>query len=286
MRKLLLLTALSVSLPLGFAVANDVVLDKSQYTLFNPVPDNQLRDFATDRPTKSFSPYTVDAGHFQYETDLAFYTYDHHNETNVTLSNLTLFNTTAKLGLTQHTDLELAFAPLNFNHTTDRASDTRTSTAGISDLTTRVKFNLLGNDGGDYAVAVVPYVKLPTASSNLGNGHVESGAYIPAAVKLPDDWLLTLLAEVDVLQNANLDGVHTNYQNLINIGHPLMKDVTGYAELYSNLTTDHDSDNQYTADCAVTWLVKDNVQLDAGVNIGLNEAAPDWQPYVGISQRF
>ncbi len=286
MKKLLLLTTLTALLPTGLAWAADATPDKSQYTLFNPVPDDQMRAFATDRPTKSFSPYTVDAGHFQYETDLAIWTYDHHNEANTTLSNVALFNTTVKLGLTQNTDFELAFAPVNFTHAKDRATDTGTSTSGIGDVFTRVKFNLLGNDGGNYAVAVVPYVKLPTASSNLGNGHIEGGAYIPFVAVLPNDWLLTLLTEVDILQDADLGGTHTNYQNLINIGHPLMKDVMAYAELYSNLTTDDDGEDQYTADFAVTWLVKENLQLDAGVNIGLNEAAPDWQPYIGISQRF
>ena len=46
--------------------------DKSQYTLFNPTPKEQMRPFNTDRPTKSNVPYTVDAGHFQIETDLEF----------------------------------------------------------------------------------------------------------------------------------------------------------------------------------------------------------------------
>ena len=43
--------------------------DKNQYWLLNPVPPDQMRSFSTDRPTKSNVPYTVDAGHFQYETD-------------------------------------------------------------------------------------------------------------------------------------------------------------------------------------------------------------------------
>jgi hypothetical protein len=44
--------------------------DKSQYWLFNPVPADQMRDFSTDRPPKANLPFTVDAGHFQYETDI------------------------------------------------------------------------------------------------------------------------------------------------------------------------------------------------------------------------
>ena len=50
--------------------------DKSQYTLFNPTPADQMRSFNTDRPTKSNVPYTVDAGHFQYEGDVFIYGFD------------------------------------------------------------------------------------------------------------------------------------------------------------------------------------------------------------------
>ena len=49
--------------------------DKSAYDLFNPTPDALMRSFSTDRPPKANSPYTVDAGHFQYETDIAVFDY-------------------------------------------------------------------------------------------------------------------------------------------------------------------------------------------------------------------
>src|SRR5687767_5025731 len=50
--------------------------DKSHYHLFHPTPREQMRDMSTDRPDKTESPYTVDAGHFQFETDLLSYTRD------------------------------------------------------------------------------------------------------------------------------------------------------------------------------------------------------------------
>jgi hypothetical protein len=49
---------------------------KTEYSLFNLVPDAQLRDFSTDRPGKSHSSKTVDAGHFQIESDFIIYTRD------------------------------------------------------------------------------------------------------------------------------------------------------------------------------------------------------------------
>jgi hypothetical protein len=35
-----------------------------------------MRSFNTDRPTKSNVPYTVDAGHFQYEGDIFIFGFD------------------------------------------------------------------------------------------------------------------------------------------------------------------------------------------------------------------
>lgn len=261
--------------------------DRSQYNLFNPVPDDQMRSFSTDRPTKSDSAYTVDAGHFQYEADMVNWTYDRWNSSGTTTSNILVLDPTLKMGLTQNTDLEFALAPINVDHSTSRATNTQNAAFGFGDVYTRVKFNLFGNDGGDYALAIVPYVKAPTADYHIGNHHWEGGAYVPFNVALPDDWSMSLLTELDILENADLTGTHTNYQNLINFGHPLFSDkVTGYVEFWSDVDTDQGAQPQYTLDFAVTWLVKDNWQLDGGINFGLDKAAPDFQPYLGISQRF
>src|SRR6516162_8634998 len=44
--------------------------DKSQYTLLNPTPRDLWRPYNTDRPSKTDSPYTIDAGVFQVESDV------------------------------------------------------------------------------------------------------------------------------------------------------------------------------------------------------------------------
>src|ERR1039458_1138166 len=76
----------------------DAAPDKSDYTLFNPTPDADLRSFNTDRPPKANSPYTVDAGHFQYETDITVFGYG--NTDGVKTQDWTVFDPTLKLGLT------------------------------------------------------------------------------------------------------------------------------------------------------------------------------------------
>src|ERR1039458_7073188 len=54
----LLLSAFVVPL-----LADGAPPDKSDFTLFNPTPDADLRSFSTDRPPKANSPYTADTGH-------------------------------------------------------------------------------------------------------------------------------------------------------------------------------------------------------------------------------
>ncbi|MBN9564293.1 MAG: hypothetical protein J0H14_26740 [Alphaproteobacteria bacterium] len=77
-----------------------VTLDKSQFNLFNPTPENALRPFSTDRPGKTHSSLTVDAGHFQLEGDLWNYTWDHWTKDDSTLRATTVVNPNLKLGVT------------------------------------------------------------------------------------------------------------------------------------------------------------------------------------------
>jgi hypothetical protein len=43
---------------------------------------------------------------------------------------------------------------------------------------------------------------------------------------------------------------------------------------------------QYSLDAAAAFLVSNNVQLDAGVNFGLNRNTPDVELYSGVALRF
>jgi hypothetical protein len=196
---------------------------------------------------------------------------------------------TLKLGLTNNTDLEVALAPFNYLRSTNRTTGVKTDGNGFGDVYTRLKVNLLGDDGGDYAVAIVPYFKAPTGSRTLGNGHYEGGFYAPVTFALPADITGLVMTEVDVQEDAALTGTHENYQNLINFSHAIGStedNLTGYVEFYSDVDNDIGLQPYYTADFAVAWLVTPNFQLDMGTNVGLNKAAPDIQGYIGISQRF
>jgi len=134
--------------------------DKSGYTFFNPTPDGQLRDFAPDRPPKADSAYTVDAGRFQYETDLV--NYSQTNFGGVTTKLYQAFDPVWKFGLTNWMDFELQYGGYqNLAATDDATGAVVARSSGFGDVFVKSKINVFGNDGGSAALALIPYVKIP-----------------------------------------------------------------------------------------------------------------------------
>ena len=260
--------------------------DKSQYTLFNPTPKEKMRSFNTDRPTKSNVPYTVDAGHFQWEGDILIYGFDNTSTPGTDITSWTIGNPTFKAGILNNLDFEMGFSALNNIRSQTRSDGSSTAFTGFGDVTTRAKVNLFGNDGGSTALALIPFAKWPTAPQGVGNRFVEGGMAAPLAVSLPLGFTTIVQGELDYLKNPNDAGYHVNFPALINLNREVVPGVTAYAEIYANWSTHREVRDVYTLDFAVAWSPLPNFQMDIGINIGLNAAATPYQIYFGLSQRF
>src|SRR6476646_1328967 len=94
---------------LAISSATSAQTKKSEFNLFNPTPPDLMRDFNTDRPDKTESPYTVDAGHMQLEMELANYSYDRHNPQHEArrVQQLHILSTNFKIGLLNNLDFHL-----------------------------------------------------------------------------------------------------------------------------------------------------------------------------------
>lgn len=259
--------------------------DKSQYWLLNPVPADQMRDFNTDRPTKANVPYTVDAGHFQYETDIVNFATLANGQ--ISTNALLIPNPTFKVGLTNNIDFEVNAPTVVGVHTFNAATNVSSTTWGIDDVFIRTKINLWGNDGGKSALALIPYIKAPAAPPGIGNGATEGGLIAPLSISLPDDFTLVFNSEIDALKDSGDNGRHANFINLVNISRPVVKDVTLYLELWSDYNDDPtQKTTQVSFDTAVAWVVRPNLQVDFGADVGITNATPNIQVFVGLSQRF
>lgn len=256
--------------------------DKSGYTLFNPTPRDQMRELSTDRPDQTESPYTVDAGHWQIEFDFANYTYD--REAGVRTSTLNVAPVNVKLGLTNTTDLQVIYD--NYTRERIRTAGITTTTNDWGDLTLRLKQNLWGNDGGDTALALMPFVKLPLKTGDTGSDLVEGGIIIPLAVSLPCGWGLGLMTEIDWLADATGNGRHAEWINTITFSHDITERLGGYVEFVSVHSEENGADWIAQADLGLTYAISADIQLDGGCNFGVTRATPDVQPFIGLTLRY
>ncbi|MBI3191173.1 MAG: transporter [Pedosphaera parvula] len=261
---------------------------KSGYHLFNPTPAALLRPLSTDRPDKTESPYTVDAGHFQLEMDVLNYTYDRHNDarTDTRVETVAIAPVNLKLGLCNAVDFQVVLQSWNRVRTDDRGTGAITQNRGYGDTTVRAKVNLWGNDGGATALAVMPFLKLPTNHGQLGNNAFEGGVILPLAMELPHGWSMGLMTEIDINERASARGYNPAFVNTITFGHDIAGRLGGYVEFFSEVDTESNSNWIGTVDFGFTYALTDNLQFDAGMNVGVTRAADDWNPFFGISWRF
>jgi len=271
----------------GTAAAEETekpLADKSGFNLFNPTPGNLMRELAPDRPDKTESPYTVDAGHYQLEMSFAEFTRNRSDGVLTETWNVAPAN--FKVGLCNNADLQFVFDNYLNVRTKDLTAGTTVTQSGFGDVTMRLKMNLWGNDGGKTAFAILPFVKFPTSTDRLGNNSVEGGVIFPLAVKLPGGWDMGMETAPIFLRNMDDHGYHSEFINSVTFDHDLFGKLGGYAEFFSKVSTERGSDWVGTVDIGLTYGLTENIQLDCGVNLGVTHSADDVNAFTGMTARF
>jgi hypothetical protein len=253
---------------------------RHSYSLFNPVPRNKMKDMETDRPDVTESAYTVEAGHFQVESDLFKQVRNKIDGLKTLENDYNLAN--LKLGLTEKMDLQLV-VPTYVSTTTRDANTNKiiNKTSGIDDLTLRLKYNIWGNADGKTALSVLPFISLPTSS--FADNKVQGGLTFPFALKINEEWNFGSQASFSVV-NEEDDKYHTEYLYSFTFGKKLTKQLSGFVESYVNYSAYTKIADTY-ANGGLIFSVTDNFNIDAGVNYGLNSTA-DKLFFVGFSFRY
>lgn len=240
----------------------------------------ELRPLTTDRPDTTESPYTVDKGHYQIEMEPVSWGRDKDDgEKTTTISS----SYNLKFGIADNADLQLVLSPYNYVRT--EVDGDRDSLHGIGDTEIRAKINLWGNDGGDTAFGLMPFVILPTDDHNLDpddDDHVEFGLIAPLAFSLPHGWDAAVMLEVDRVRNADDDGYAVAWTESITTSHDIAGDWACFFEIVNTHTNDDSPDERYF-NTGVTYGLTETTQLDFGTNIGISDGAEDVRLFVGFS---
>ena len=244
-----------------------------------------LRPLCPDRPGKATDACTVDQGHFQLEIDAYDVTLQRH--AGVTTNTTFAANPTLKYGVTSNFDVELNLVP--YIKIRSHSSGTTQADSGLGDLYLRAKYVPISGGPHGLSFGLEPFLKIPTAAHALGNGTVEGGLLLPVGLDLGGGWSLSSTPEFDALQNQATLGRHLAMINVVALSRAFSSGITVSGEVWNSSDFDRGGTvEQYSFDVAAAWQpARDpDLQLDAGVNVGLNGNTPDLQAYVGLSRRF
>jgi hypothetical protein len=243
-----------------------------------------LRDFCPDRPGLGTPACTIDSGHFDIELGIAGWTLDKTPDSRTDL--VEAGQLLVRIGLTDSLEAQLGWTAFGHVRTRDRASGAVDRASGVGDLTLALRQNLAGPDGSGLSLAVMPYATLPTGGAAIGAGEWSAGLLVPLSYDLGGGVPLGLTGRVEAAADSDRDGRHLAYGGVAGLSVPLSDTLGATFEIAA--TRDEDPaghSSEWLAGLSAGWMAKDDLQLDAGANIGLH-GAPDVQLYLGLSRRF
>ncbi len=241
-----------------------------------------VRPLSTDRPDQTESAHTVPKGWFQVESNLVSFsrTYGASEQAQDT----SLCDFIFKYGITHNTDLQIGWAPRLLHREKDADGFLTDKSSGRGDIYLRMKTGLVGNDEGSYALALLPWVKAPTATTGFGNNAWEYGLTINQEVDIGGGWEL---GSSIFLAMAVTDERQRYFEPAFTlaIGRDLTEKLAFYVETYQGWLNSEERYLQSSFDGGLTYLVTPDLKFDVGMNWFFN-GNQTLNPFVGVSFRF
>jgi hypothetical protein len=286
-----------VAIAAGFLVigtdarAQEKSEDKTRYTLFAPTPDRLLRDLTTDRPDTTESPFTVDAGRIQIETNIYGFSRSRPEIDGTRTDTHELGTTNVRFGLTNSVELNVVWQPYGIVKTRQSDPVAKFRNSGIGGLDLRGKWNLWGNDTfeapGATALALLPFVTLPTDRRNgISPEFVEGGLIVPYAIQLSEKFGLGLNVGALRTKADPESSYHTEYLASASLAYEWSETVGTYYEVAGRFNIADPLGDAVNFGTGITFKLDKNTQFDAGLNIGITSAADRFNPFFGLTRRF
>lgn len=235
----------------------------------------------TDRPGKSSATCTVPKGSWQVESSLADWSLTKSGGSRNT--SLAAGSTALKYGVSDDLHVEVSAAPLVRNR--ERSADGRITDGGFGDVEVKVKRRLTRADAG-FSAALVPFVKLPTASKRIGNGKVEAGLIVPLSWSLGERLSLSSSPEADLVADSDGHGYHLAGAGTLALGIAANDRLSLAAELWTGWDWDETTSRQASLGGNAAYKISDDLQVDAQTDFGLTRDSADIALSAGVSMRF
>ena len=268
-----------VALVVALSATPARAIEDEEHTLFNPVPEDELRPLCSDNPGFGVPPCIVDAGHVIFEFTPVTATFDSLN--GVKTSDYALGDVLLRLGLTETLETFVNWTPLNISAV--KAGGNKVTEHATGSIGFGLKQSLKNPDGEGFSMAGEPALAIPTN----GDG-VAFALALPASQSLGPYWSVGITPELDVLPNALDGGYHMAGSVAVSLSRAISSFELG-AEIYLAANRDPAGTIHYaTANFSLSWQPpkNENLSFDIGADVGLNDATADIEIYCGLSRRF
>lgn len=248
---------------------------------WDPKPST-VREMAADRPDQTGTPFTVPKGFFHFESGIV----DHERrlDTDNKLETFTWGEINAKYGLTDNLDLQVIWQPMTEVRYRGDENDPGFYQSGVNDLLVRMKYNLMGNDSGDFALAMLPYVKVPTAKRGIGNDMWEGGLILVSEADIGGGFTLGNSLGGHISADSD-DTLYFRPAISAVLGREITEKLGVFVEIYSSWHMDEERYWQTSLDFGLDYDLTEHMILDAGV-LWFFRGEETLNPFAGISWRF
>ena len=244
----------------------------------------RVPELITDRPDQTESAVIVPPGYVQIETG---WTFARNDEEGVRQQTHELPGTLVRIGLVDGVELRAGWS--GYIQEEVRVGSLRAEEDGIGDAELGTKIRLCRENGVRPEVALIVAGSLPIGSDGLSTERVDPSFRFSLSHTLSDRFALGY--NVGMFWESEVDETRrrstlSNYLYTATLGIGLTERLGTFVELFGEIPASAVGDPAHSFDSGLTYLLRNNLQLDVAAGVGLSQEAPDWFVGVGISVRF
>lgn len=218
------------------------------------------------------TPHTVAPGRVLLEVDGVRFTVGHTEADGGTVDALAVGSTLLTTGLTRSLDLQVGVDL--FLRQSVTLGGRRDSDAGLGDVSFRTKWTFWRTDSGSAALALIPYVRLPTSTAGLGSERIDGGLILPWASEGPAGIITGAMLHWDSASTD--DGRRHRWSGAAFVRRDLFRLLSAYAELTLDAESGSWSEREGTLGAGALLRPWGGLEVDYQLQRGLNRRAPDW----------
>lgn len=231
-----------------------------------------------DRPDLTTSAELVPVGALQIETG---FEYERARVGGGPAERRALLLAVLRAGLTSRLEVSLEGEPFVWQRAGREDSGSGDYTLGL-----KYRFHAPAAEEAGPALAVRPFVKLPTASAPIGSERPDFGAILLMTLGLPAALSLDANAGVAAIGQTRPNGFIPQGIVSASLSWAATDRLTTITELFFSTKDERDGRESLRATVAVSYRVASWLVLDVGARTTLTGPGPDWSALAGLSVRF